>query len=193
MQNQNRNPVFIGGTEGLSKLSVKLGTISIRPELPKKKRLKELFDYVVENSKDYNQVIWIIDLDTILKEDRERPVGSKSKITELKEYMGELEPIENVFVLVNAPCLEYWFLQHFKESGRFFDNCDKVCDEFKNTILNGYQKTEQYYKRRNADIYQKLKPYKNIAVQNAKKLGDFNIDMPKQGKAEMYKVFELLD
>ncbi len=78
-----------------------LSTISIRPELPKKKRLKELFDYVVENSKDYNQVIWIIDLDTILKEDRERPVGSKSKITELKEYMGELEPIENVFVLVN--------------------------------------------------------------------------------------------
>lgn len=170
-----------------------LRSISIKPELPKKKKLAELFEYVIENSKDYSQVIWVIDFDTILKEERERKVGSKSKINELKEYLSTIEPIENISVLVNTPCLEYWHLQHIKESGKYYENCDKVCNEFKNTILKDYEKTERYYKRKNSDIYQKLKPYKNLAIQNSKKLGDFNIDIPKQGKAELYKIFDLLN
>lgn len=170
-----------------------LKSINIKPELPKKKKLEELFEYVIENSKDYSQVIWVIDFDTILKEERERKDGSKSKIIELKEYLATIELIENVSVLVNTPCLEYWYLQHLKESGKYFENCDKVCKEFKNTILKDYEKTERYYKQKNSDIYQKLKPFKNLAIKNSEKLGDFDIDLPKQGKAELYKIFGLLN
>jgi hypothetical protein len=169
-----------------------LKSIYIKPELPTKKKLEELFEYVIVNSKDYSQVIWIIDFDTILKEERESKVGSKSKITELKEYLSKIEHVKNISVLVNTPCLEYWYLQHLKDSGRYYDNCNEVCKEFKNTILKDYEKTERYYKRKNADIYKTLKPYQKHAIQNSKKLGNFNIDMPKQGKAELYKIFDLL-
>jgi len=42
--------------------------VSIQPELPKKKRLTEQFDAVISNSKIYDQSIWIVDLDVVIKE-----------------------------------------------------------------------------------------------------------------------------
>jgi hypothetical protein len=177
----------------MMKKNESLNTVNIKPELPKKKQLKELYGYVIENSIDYNEVIWIIDFDTILKEDKERASKSKSKIVELKEYLDRIKMMNNVTVLINTPCLEYWYLQHFKESGIFFENCSKIDKEFKNTVLKDYEKSERYYKRSSYDIYQMLKPYRDNAIKHSKKLGDFNIESPKQGKAEMYKIFDILN
>ena len=45
---------------------------------------------VQENSRDYD-VIWIIDLDTLVKENKEKRIGSKSALQEIKEYESQLK------------------------------------------------------------------------------------------------------
>jgi len=101
----------------LKKNHEELPTIDIRPDLPVKKKLREQFEYVKEQANHADQVIWLVDFDTILKENRERKQGEKSKIKEFQEYKSELEKHENINVFVNTPCLEFWFLEAktFKE------------------------------------------------------------------------------
>lgn len=176
----------------MMKKNEKLNKISIKPELPKKKKLSEQFELVIANSKDYDKVIWIIDFDTLIKEDKDKRKGEKLKTTEFKEYYRKIKNSKNIKILVNNPCLEYWYLLHFKDSSKYYDKCEKVCKEFKNTVLNDYKKSEKYYKNNQNDIYVRLEPFKDIAIQNSKKLGDFNINNLYQGKAEFFKLFELL-
>ena len=167
--------------------------VNIKPELPKKKRLAEQFRLVVDNARDYDKVIWVVDFDTIIKEERERQKGGLSKIREFREYIDKSYRYTNIEILVNTPCLEFWYLLHFKETSKYFDSCDKINKEFKNTVLKDYQKTESYYKKRNADIYVKLNPNRKKAVGNSEKLGDFNINTPASAKAEIYKIFRMLE
>jgi hypothetical protein len=42
-----------------------LPRIDIKPELPKKKKLSEQFKSVIDNSNIYDEVIWIVDFDTM--------------------------------------------------------------------------------------------------------------------------------
>ena len=48
-----------------------LNRVDIKPELPKKKRFSEQFKLIKENAKIYDEVIWLIDFDTIIKEEQE--------------------------------------------------------------------------------------------------------------------------
>lgn len=170
-----------------------LKMIDIKPELPKKKKLSELYKLDKDNARDYTRVIWIIDFDAIIKEDKEVRKGSKSRFLQLKEYIAELKRLDNVEVLINTPCLEFWFLLHLEETGRYFATCNDVCKEFSDTILSDYEKTERYYKKKNNDIFTKLKTLQPGAINNAKKLGDFDINSPEAAKAEIFKVFELIN
>jgi hypothetical protein len=97
-----------------------LKMIDIKPELPRRKKLSELYKLVVDNAKDYSKVIWLIDFDAIIKEEKEARKGSKSKILQLDEYISKLKRLKNVEVLINTPCLEFWYLLHLEETGRFF-------------------------------------------------------------------------
>jgi hypothetical protein len=63
---------------------------------------------------------------------------------------------------------------------------------FKGTILEDYEKSERYYKKRNNDIYLKLQDLKPFAIANAKKLGDFDFGNPETAKSEIYKIFDLI-
>lgn len=177
----------------MMKKNEKLPKIDIKPELPKKKKIKDQYKLIKENSKDYDQVIWIIDLDTIIKEDRERRPGSKLKLQELKEYSSKLDKIKNVTVLVNTPCLEFWLYLHTQNSGRYFRECAPISTLLnKSELLKGYEKTEKFFKDGKEDIYQKIKSEQSKAVNTAEKLGDFDFNNSESAKAEIYQIFELL-
>ena len=168
-----------------------LKNVDIKPDLPKRKKLSELYNLVVENAAEFTKVIWVIDLDVIIKEDKERSGGGKPALQELKEYIDSLEQLDNVHVLINTPCLEYWYLLHLKQTSKYYSSFKDVSKQFKGTILEGYEKTEKYYKTKN--IYLLLKPGLSVAIDNAKRLGEFDIESPETGKAEIYKIFELLN
>lgn len=179
----------------LMKKHENLRDIRIVPELPSRKRLKDLYNLVKEKiNENYDKVIWILDFDTIITESQMTPKGKKSKIQEFKKYISKLKKYKNLFVLVvNTPCLEFWYLLHFKKTNKFYRECKEVIKEPKKEgIFSDYEKSEKFYKRYSGDIYKKLKPYLPSAIKNAKELGEFEFDNIESAKAEMYKIFEIL-
>jgi hypothetical protein len=165
--------------------------IDVKPELPKKKKLSEQFESVIENSKIYDEVIWLIDFDTILKESREAKKGSKTALQELNEYKNEIDKnVANVELLINAPCLELWILLHFERIGKFFSNCNDAEKRLKRLHIKDYEKSERFYKKRNNDIYKLLADKKEFAIENAKKLGKFDVKSLNKSISEMYKILE---
>jgi len=173
-----------------------LRSVDIVPELPSRRNLKYVFTLVLDKIREgYDKVIWVLDFDAIIKEDREtRKRGKKGKIQEFKEYVDKLRKHKNVFVLVNTPCLEFWYLLHFKRTGRYFNNCCDVikCLKKVDKSVSDYEKSERYYKKASSDIYKKLKPFQNTAIKNAESLGDFDFNNCQRAKAEIYKVFEII-
>ena len=179
----------------LKKSHEELSTINIRPDLPVKKKLHEQFEYVKEQANHADKVIWLVDFDTILKENRERKQGEKSIIKEFQQYKSQLEKYENIEVCVNTPCLEFWLLLHFKSTSRFYSSCERVTRDLKESsyLLSDYKKTEKYYKKRDNDIYKKLMPFLATARTNARNNGQFDSNNPETGIAEMWKIFDLFD
>ena len=157
-----------------------LPRIDIKPELPKNKKLKELFELAKNNAQIYDKVIWLLDLDVIIEND---------KFEEFKKYVKQLKKNNNATILVNNPCLEFWFLLHFKETSKLFSGCSNVISELKKCgRLENYEKSEKYYKYAKNDIYAKLKPFQNTANENAKKLGNLNVNNIESAKAEIYEL-----
>lgn len=170
-----------------------LSQINIKPELPKNKKLKELYELVTEHAQIYDKVIWILDFDVIVKEEKERKKGQASVIKIFQEYVKKLEKdCKNVVVLVNNPCLEFWYLLHFEPTGKFYSNCDDAIRQLRKHLPD-YEKTEKYYKKNNNDIYKRLKPLQNIAKSNAKRLANFDFENPQKAKAEIYKILDILE
>lgn len=134
--------------------------LRIKPEIPQKKGLDDQFELVCNlASSEYDRVYWIVDLDTIIKESNEAPAGVKTPLTsffEMKTYLSD--KLQNVQVIVNNPCLEFWFLLHLKRTSRYYRRCSDVTRELKK-LLKGYEKTERYFTKRDNDIYLQLKPY----------------------------------
>ncbi|MFD0799519.1 RloB family protein [Maribacter chungangensis] len=175
------------------KKNEKLPRIDIKPELPKKKKLSEQFESVLENAKDYDKVIWIVDYDTIIKETNEARKGEKTAIQYLKDYIKTIQDSDNIEILINAPCLEFWLLLHFEKTGKFFSNCDDAGKILKRKYLKDYEKSEKYFKKRDNDIYQKLKENQITAKENAALLGEFDFNNHNKALSEIYKLFEFLE
>lgn len=128
-------------------------------------------------------MFWIVDLDAIIHDEQ---------LEVFRNIVRELREIDNVSVLVNGPCLEFWFLLHFKETARIFPECCRVEKQLRKIpALKDYQKTEKYYKS-GTDIYSKLKEYQETAVKNAEKLGEFSLTKGRQAVAEISRVFDLI-
>ena len=114
----------------LLKKHEKLANIDLKPALPKKKKLEEQYETMLDNIElGYDKVFWLLDFDTILKEERETGKGQPSKLIQVKEWKTTLEKQENVHVLINMPCLEYWYLLHFLDTSKSFEQCDNVIQE----------------------------------------------------------------
>ncbi|NLZ95107.1 MAG: RloB domain-containing protein [Bacteroidales bacterium] len=166
--------------------------INIRPEIPQKKRLKDQYKMVCELAEDHKVVFWILDLDVVLKQTREHSKGGKRPLDEFIEYRSKLlKKYKNVKVVVNNPCFEYWFLLHYVCTHRRYPNCSGVIKDLKKNLA-GYKKTERYFKNRNKDIYSRLKPNLEDAIENAISLGSFDIENPKKAMCEMNELFDEL-
>ncbi len=161
----------------------RLPRIDVKPAIPKKKRLADLDQLIRSNAEEYHMVFWIVDLDAIRHD---------GQMDSFLEFVRELKKIKNVRVFINNPCLEFWLLLHLRETSRIFTRCSKVENELrKHQILKNYEKTERYYKSSN-DIYKRLKPDLNNAINNAEKLGEFSLEEPRLAMAEMSQIFDLI-
>ena len=193
-----RKPVFAIIVEGecefwyfqMLKRNERSIRVDLKPEIPQRKKLEDQFKRVVEYSKDYDKVFWIVDFDVVISESHMALKGKKSLLQEFKQCFNELKNnYKNVVVIVNNPCLEYWLLLHFEATGKYFNNCAGAVKQLLK-YLPDYEKTEKYYTKSNQDIYLKLKPRLNTAINDAKTLTDFDLETPEIGITQMHFLFE---
>lgn len=165
--------------------------VDLKPEIPQRKKLSELYQKVIALSRDYDKVFWIIDFDVINSETRFSKKGTKTALEEFRAYCTTIERnYENVFVVINNPCLEYWMLLHFEATSKYFDSCDSASKQLKK-YLTDYNKSLHYFTKQDNDIYLKLKPFLNSAISNANKLKEFDFENPHTAIAQMPLFFEV--
>jgi len=162
----------------------------ITPRIPKNKDIDEQYELVTELSEEeYDKVFWIVDLDVLLKEEREKR-NSTSPLQQFLNYYKSLSKQKKIVVIVNNPCLEYWFLLHFQKTNKVFTACTDAEKEV-SKYLQGYEKTEKFFKKDN-DIYKQLKPYLQTAKENATALGSFDTYNHSKAMCEMPLLFQEL-
>lgn len=154
--------------------------INLEPKLYKKKAPKDTYQYIKKQLNHYDKIYWIVDIDALNHD------GEKI-ITDFKIYYSKLMDM-GVQIIVNNPCLEYWFLLHYQQTSKWYPDYSQLYTVLKKHLPK-YDKTEKYYKQKN-DIYKQLKPCLTQAIQNASLLGNFDIQEFEQGKSEMFKLFD---
>ena len=98
--------------------------LPITYKLPKG-NLQEVYEVVKEQcSLPFTKVIWIIDFDVIVREERERAKSTPSPVALFRDILNEVnsEPKKypNLFLYINNPCLEFFHLLHFKDTARYY-------------------------------------------------------------------------
>lgn len=167
--------------------------IDLKPEIPQKKKLSDQYARVRELSEDYDRVFWIIDLDVVISESRTAKKGTETPLRQLEKYIASLSANKkNVEVIINNPCLEFWFLLHFQATTKSFSSCDATLKPLCK-CLSGYEKTQKYFTRHNDDIYLKLKPNLASAETNANKREEFKIIEPNAACSQMPSLFYYLE
>ncbi len=167
--------------------------VDIKPEIPQKKKLQDQNLKVRELANDYDRVFWIIDMDTILGESLQTKKGVEKPIDILTKYKKEIaEKYDNIVVVINQPCLEFWFLTHFVATTKSFTNCDEAGNDLTKHIKD-YTKTEKFFVKQNDDIYIKLRPRLEEAIARSRKMPAFDKDSPYSGLTEMHRFFDSLE
>lgn len=163
---------------------------SITPKILQKKNIKQQYELVTDLSEEeYDKVFWIVDLDVLLKEEREKR-NSTSSLQQFLNYYKNLSKQKKIVVIVNNPCLEYWFLLHFQMTNKVFTACTDA-EKQVSQELKGYEKTEKFFKKDN-DIYKQLKPRLQTAINNATALGSFDPYNHSEAMCEMPLLFKEL-
>lgn len=170
--------------------------LPITYKLPKG-NLQEVYEVVKEQcSLPFTKVIWIIDFDVIVREERERAKSTPSPVALFRDILNEVnsQPKKNpnLHVYINNPCLEFFYLLHFKETSRYYSMYEPNLRKDLQSVLPNYEKSEKYYKS-GTNIYVRLKPNQGEALERASKLPDFDIDNCQRAQAGLYElVNELL-
>lgn len=170
------------------KKSEQIQRVDLQPKLPKKKKLKEQYQEVILASKDYDLVIWIVDLDKILEGEKDKRSGGNSPKEEFIKYYKSVKSYTNIKIIVVNPCLEYWFLLHFENTSKPFQGCNQANFALKKH-LKDYDKSEKYFLK-DKNIYQKLKSKQMVAIKNSQKIGDFDPEDFDKSVCEIYKLFD---
>lgn len=162
----------------------------ITPKILQKKNIKQQYELVTELSEDdYDKVFWIVDLDVLLKQHRQKS-SNPSSLQQFLNYWQQLSKQKKIVVIVNNPCLEYWFLLHFQKTNKVFTACTDA-EKQVSQHLKGYEKTEKFFKKDN-DIYKQLKPHLQKAINNATALGTFDPYNHSKAMCEMPLLFQAL-
>lgn len=163
----------------------------IKPEIPQRKSLVNQFEQVNRLAEDYDQVVWIVDMDVIIKETREVKSGQARPLDEFLKYKRQLATSQNVKIIINQPCIEYWFLLHFEFTQPPFEDCGGAEDLLRRN-LRDYSKSQKYFTKEGNDIYLRLREKLPVAIENSKRLNEFDLENPARGFSEMHELFELL-
>lgn len=162
-----------------------------------KGNLQELYEKVKEQcGLPFTKVYWIVDFDVVMKDERERANGTPSPVDFFRNICNELnsqpKKYPNLHVYINNPCLEFFYLLHFKETSRYYSMYEPNLRKDLQSVLPNYEKSEKYYKS-GINIYVRLKPNQGEALERASKLPDFDIDNCQRAQAGLYElVNELL-
>ena len=164
---------------------------NIKPQILQKKNIKQQYELVTDLSEEeYDKVFWIVDLDVLLKEEREKR-NSTSSLQQFLNYYKSLSKQKKIVVIVNNPCLEYWFLLHFQKTNKVFTACTDA-EKQVSQHLQDYEKTEKFFKKSNNDIYKLLNPHLQTAINNATALGSFDPYKHSKAMCEMPLLFKEL-
>lgn len=117
----------------LKRNETSMKSISIRPELHQKKTLEEQFKQVQTLAESYTAVFWIIDTDTIIRNERTFSGDrNKSPKAVLKECVSALP--DNAIFIANTPCFEFWVLLHVLKTSKYYETGADVMSNFINLI-----------------------------------------------------------
>jgi 3-deoxy-D-arabino-heptulosonate 7-phosphate (DAHP) synthase class II len=165
--------------------------LNIEPRIPQNKSIEEQFEIVKALATDNTRVFWIVDMDVILGETKKTKKGKKTALQHFEKCREELgTDHENVVVIVNNPCIEFWILLHFETTSKYFETCI-AAEKRLRKYLKDYEKTEKYYTHHDTDIFSRLRPHLLKAIENALKTGPFDASEPHRGLTEMHKLFEI--
>lgn len=165
-------------------------SVNVEPKIPQRKKLKDQYDSVLSLSADYTKVFWIVDLDVIISETRQTKAGVLNPIQELINYKREINrKYDNVVLIVNNPCLEFWLLLHFEKTNKLFNTCEEAQTQLKMHLKN-YEKSQKYFTKQDNDIYLQLKSNVQNALSHAKATGEFDENDPFKAVSEMHLFFE---
>ena len=171
----------------------KLNTIRIEPQLPHEKQIGELISLAKSKVLNgYSHVILIVDLDEVLKDDNEFNRFKQFH----KNYCNETHEnwMNSVILVVNNPCLEYWYLLHFKQTDRYYRTYAEIKKDL-TKYLPGYEKNNDYYCS-TPGIFSRLGGEKGLvaARNNSQSIFPFDIQTCKEkGVSEMSKIFDYFD
>lgn len=173
--------------------SQSLSKAAIKPELPQKKKVKELFDLAKQRIEEGNShVILILDLDEALSKQQEYShfVNFYNRAQAINKRASD-KWMNSLTVIVNSPCLEYWHLLHFVKTRKFYHSFAQLLPDLRRHLPD-YCKSEVYYTGAN-HICQKLGGLNGLkrACNNA---FPFNLaNCRQEGCSEMYKLFDYFD
>lgn len=151
--------------------------------------LQEIYQKIIELvSESYTQIFWIIDFDAIIKEENERSKKSISPFNEFIRIKADAQKYADILtILVNNPCLEFWYLLHYKKTSKYYPKYEPELEGLLRKFLPHYKKEEDYYKQAR-NLYVQLKPFQPTGIQNANSLPLFDGTNCIQASAEIYKV-----
>lgn len=182
--------------------NVTMKKATIKPDLPQKKSVEELFSLAEQKlSKESSQVVLILDMDSIIKDNHEYERFKVYYEKYQKTCQGVLTPREKskygwmskLVLIVNTPCLEFWYLLHFSKTTTFFPNFSEMEPTLKKQPgFESYNKSEGYYKK-SPNIYERLGGEDGIKKARSNAI-PFNLDESKtKGFSEMNKFFEIFE
>lgn len=162
--------------------------------------MQELFDFAKSKlDEEYTFVVLIIDMDEPLKDAKELTkfgaLYTKYLLAQDNKLTGRQKTkygwMSKMLIIVNNPCLEYWYLLHYHQTTKFFADYQSLLPELKKIPeLSGYDKCESYYNG-HPDIYQRLKKVLKDARRNAI---PFDIETcNSKGGSEMNLLFDYFD
>lgn len=170
-----------------------LKNTKIEPQLPQKKQITELFCMAKTKIEEgYPKVILLVDFDEVLSNAEEY----REFRNLYQEYSKDNHDnwMNNLLLIVNNPCLEYWYLLHFKKTGKFYNNYNEMEEELHKYLPN-YSKSRKYYCGM-PDIYTRLGDNDGLtnARNNATSINPFDIKTCKEkGISEMSILFDYFD
>ena len=139
-------------------------------------------------------VIWIVD-------GGDDHIKAPTFIKFYKEWLSKKDnDWKKLHVLINAPCLEYWFLLHRTDPPLNVKEGDPICFENANALLDSPEFKKHCQEGKGANLVRTIAGSvieRKQAMKRAKNLRDQLIDLKDKkllniARAEMYQVFELI-